>query len=239
MRYEKAIKLLEADASGKALCPAHADTRPSLSVRRGRNGSALIKCFAGCEYEDIIAALEEREQTPEISDRQRRELKERATHHADQAAVREIPYECRDVDGTLIAVHVRLENAKGEKIAVVWRQPDGTPGLGGRRLESLPLYGAELLQQYPKDTEITLCEGEKDTQALIDIGVPAVGTCCGASTIPSDDVLRCLVGRDIVLWPDNDDAGRRHMQRIAARLTVLNQQEEDQLCRNGSQHSDS
>src|SRR5689334_10984697 len=102
MRYEKAVKLLEADASGKALCPAHADSRPSLSVRRGRNGSALLKCFAGCEYEDIIAALEERKSAPMVSDRQLSELKARATQHAEQKVVREIHYECRDLDGRLI-----------------------------------------------------------------------------------------------------------------------------------------
>ena len=38
---------------------------------------------------------------------------------------------------------------------------------------------------------------------------------------PSDEVLRVLEGYDVVLWADADGPGRRHMQRIAARLTAL------------------
>ena len=67
-------------------------------------------------------------------------------------------------------------------------------------------------------------EGEKACNALLAKGIPADGTVCGAATIPSDAVLRVLVGRRIKLYPDNDDPGRRHMQRIAERLRVLTEE---------------
>jgi hypothetical protein len=41
----------------QALCPAHDDREPSLSVAEGEEGRALLKCFAGCETEDVVAAL--------------------------------------------------------------------------------------------------------------------------------------------------------------------------------------
>jgi hypothetical protein len=41
----------------KALCPAHDDREPSLSVSEGEDGRALIKCFAGCAFEDIVTAI--------------------------------------------------------------------------------------------------------------------------------------------------------------------------------------
>lgn len=40
-----------------ARCPAHDDRTPSLSVRAGERGEAWFRCFAGCDYEAIIAAL--------------------------------------------------------------------------------------------------------------------------------------------------------------------------------------
>ena len=40
-----------------ALCPAHADRNPSLSVAEADDGKLLIKCFAGCDATDIVAAL--------------------------------------------------------------------------------------------------------------------------------------------------------------------------------------
>jgi putative DNA primase/helicase len=40
----------------KCLCPAHADHNPSLSVRDG-DGALLVRCFAGCDPRDVLAAL--------------------------------------------------------------------------------------------------------------------------------------------------------------------------------------
>jgi hypothetical protein len=42
----------------QALCPAHGDHEPSLSVAAGEDGRALLNCFAGCSTEDIVAALD-------------------------------------------------------------------------------------------------------------------------------------------------------------------------------------
>jgi hypothetical protein len=40
-----------------ARCPAHQDRSPSLSVSEGRDGQALVHCFAGCTAEDVVGAL--------------------------------------------------------------------------------------------------------------------------------------------------------------------------------------
>ena len=39
-----------------ARCPAHDDRVASLSVGMGSDGRALVKCFAGCDTKDIVAA---------------------------------------------------------------------------------------------------------------------------------------------------------------------------------------
>ncbi|MGB5159992.1 MAG: DNA primase [Thermoanaerobaculia bacterium] len=40
-----------------ALCPAHEDRRPSLSVREGDDGRALLYCFAGCGAVEVLDSL--------------------------------------------------------------------------------------------------------------------------------------------------------------------------------------
>lgn len=40
-----------------ARCPSHEDRNPSLSVSEGRDGRALVYCFAGCSIKEIVAAL--------------------------------------------------------------------------------------------------------------------------------------------------------------------------------------
>jgi hypothetical protein len=47
----------ELNGSWKALCPAHDDTEPSLSISEGDDGRALLKCFAGCALPEIVSAL--------------------------------------------------------------------------------------------------------------------------------------------------------------------------------------
>ena len=42
-----------------ARCPAHDDRQPSLSIRNGKR-RVLVRCHAGCEQRDVIAALKER-----------------------------------------------------------------------------------------------------------------------------------------------------------------------------------
>lgn len=41
-----------------ALCPAHQDSTPSLHVSVGEKGKILLKCFAGCDVWQVLAAAE-------------------------------------------------------------------------------------------------------------------------------------------------------------------------------------
>lgn len=44
-------------ANWQARCPGHDDSDPSLSIGEGRDGRVLLKCWAGCTAEKIVAAL--------------------------------------------------------------------------------------------------------------------------------------------------------------------------------------
>ena len=51
------LQAVRSSGAGRmALCPAHADKSPSLSVRED-NGRILLHCFAGCSVEAICAAI--------------------------------------------------------------------------------------------------------------------------------------------------------------------------------------
>ncbi|MET9425625.1 phage/plasmid primase, P4 family [Streptomyces sp. NPDC006540] len=47
----------EADGGYLALCPAHGDSRPSLRIWRGDNLQVRFTCRAGCDNDDVIAAV--------------------------------------------------------------------------------------------------------------------------------------------------------------------------------------
>ena len=40
-----------------ALCPAHDDRRPSLSIREADDGRVLLTCWTGCGASEIVSAL--------------------------------------------------------------------------------------------------------------------------------------------------------------------------------------
>lgn len=58
---EKLVANLGAKKAGAgswlAKCPAHNDSRPSLSLRAGRTRAVVVKCFAGCSQAEVISAL--------------------------------------------------------------------------------------------------------------------------------------------------------------------------------------
>jgi putative DNA primase/helicase len=49
-----------AGATWMARCPVHDDRSPSLSINAGKDGKVLVRCHAGCDQRDLIAALQAR-----------------------------------------------------------------------------------------------------------------------------------------------------------------------------------
>lgn len=137
-----------------------------------------------------------------------------------------------DPDGQHVATHKRFDQDDGSKV-VAWYRPDGSKGLGGRTLKSLPLYGIHRAAESRGVPVLT--EGEKAADALrgaVGSQYLVLGTVTGAASTPGSTVLEPvaahatdhLVKSPVYLWPDNDDEGRRHMQRIAEALVTLGAQ---------------
>jgi len=203
-----------------------------LSVARGNGSGPLIKCHAGCATADVLAALDlswsdllpprgPRQPAAGKASRATAEARRAASDKSDSSAstgktiISE--YCIRDTAGDLVAVHVREDLPGGGK-RFRWELPDGTLGLGGRPVSSLPLFGSERLKDLDPDQAVIVTEGEKVASVIVSAGIPAVGTVTGASGTPGDEALRPLLGRQVYLWPDNDPPGIEHMRRIAEAL---------------------
>lgn len=180
-----------------AQCPAHEDTHASLGIKE-RDGKILVHCFTGCTPEAVISAVG---------------LTWQDLFATNGAAP---TYNIRDYSGTLRAIHRRRDEGKGKTFS--WSQPDGSNGLNGTPVSELPLYGADRVTSWDMDRPVVVAEGEKAALALMAAGLQAVGTVCGAATTPSDDVLAVLTANDVVLWPDADEAGQKHMAAIGIKL---------------------
>ena len=145
-------------------------------------------------------------------------------HGSSVSAATTTVYVLRDHAGNVVAEHRRHDappslsdaGAARKKTFTFWR--DGRPGLAGLSVEDLPLYGVEALSSLPDGSAVVVTEGEKAGDALRSRDLLAVGTATGAAKAPSVASLCPLARLDVVLWPDNDDPGRSHMERLAGRL---------------------
>jgi len=210
MQLHEFVSLLEAkglkprqlpNGQWLAHCPAHDDKEPSLSFTESE-GRILLHCFAECTIDAICTALG-------IS------TKDLRTDHSFE---RRVVYEVCDPNGTLVALHERIER-EGRK-TFVWRHPDGRKAQGDLKVADLPLYGVHRLKESAEF--VVVVEGEKCAEALWSVGIPAVAT-YGATCNPADEPLKQVIDRaqTIFLWSDNDEAGRRHMERLGKRLLEL------------------
>lgn len=204
---EKVLEALQnvAEKSGKyeAFCPAHGDEKTRhLTVSLGDGGKVLITCHKGCATQAVLDAM----------NLDFRDLFPRPITKGDRTA-----YRIWDHKGKKIATHHRRDNSSEDK-TVWWTDANGKPGLGDRKGESLPLYGASAISRLPHGTHVVLCEGEKATDALTQHNIPAAGTVTGAAGTPCDESLAVLRGHKVILWADADPQGIKHMQRIGKHL---------------------
>jgi DNA primase len=56
----KALGGHRAGATWMARCPVHDDRSPSLAISAGKDGKVLVRCHAGCDQRELIAALQKR-----------------------------------------------------------------------------------------------------------------------------------------------------------------------------------
>lgn len=94
-------------------------------------------------------------------------------------------------------------------------------------VRQVPYRLPELLQAVRDGQTIYIAEGEKDVDALWREGIAATTNAGGSGKWP-EGLSEHFAGADVVILPDNDEAGRKHaghiargLQRIARRLRVL------------------
>ncbi|MFO8006213.1 MAG: DUF3987 domain-containing protein, partial [Candidatus Brocadiia bacterium] len=204
-----------------ARCPAHEDHNPSLSVGRGRDGRALVKCHAGCAMADVLSAVG-LSKSDLFTDSRSRWDSPPGTRHSVRNAAKNAgwpgrivaEYDYTDGQGNLLFQVVRLE-PKGFR----QRRPDGN-GNWTWYVDGTPrvLYHLPDLLAADPSAWVFVVEGEKDADALAEIGLIATTNPGGANSWGhlSDD--SALHGRRVAIVPDRDRPGGRHAQDVAARL---------------------
>lgn len=186
-----------------ALCPAHDDRMPSLSICE-RDGRILINCHAGCTAEAVCKAAGI-EMSDLFSDNGR------SIKPAKKVAKTIVAtYDYRDEKGTLLFQVCRFDPK-----AFSQRRPDGQGGWI-HNLDGVPrvVYRLSEVNHAP---QVLVLEGEKDVETARSLGF--VGTCNpGGAGKWRPEFVDKLAGKEIIIIPDADEPGRKHGQQVAVSL---------------------
>lgn len=188
-----------------ALCPGHDDNNPSLSIKQGTDGRVLLKCYAGtgCSLDQICLALGIKKAdlfTPKA---------QKANGKKKIVAV----YSYVDEQGQLLYQAVRTE-PKG----FFQRVPNGKGGWnykldGVRRVP----YKLPELHASKQGATVFIAEGEKDVERLCFLGL--IATCnVGGAGKWLDEYSAFMNDRHVIILPDNDEPGRKHVLQVARSL---------------------
>lgn len=171
-----------------ARCPAHDDHVASLSINDGREGGLVVKCHAGCETADVMAAL----------GLTMRDL-------AGEPHVVEV-YDYVDDNSNLLWSVERWANPK------TFRCRPGLPPVADR-----VLYRADWLRWARENEEaatVYVVEGERDAERLAALGLISTTNVGGAGSWLAHYAQQ-VKGCHVVIIADNDKPGRAHARDAA------------------------
>lgn len=237
-----------------ALCPAHADSKPSLRISEGDDGRALLTCRANCPTDKIIGKIgltlaelfpamptkakpkKRAVQAPKarpatVRKSKVKELSANEITEATRAAKSLFPkssfgkfklsalHPYRRADGSVWCWRWRFEHPTEDKEigpfhfdGSQWVAREPKAPRAGKPLYRLP-------EALASDGPVFVVEGEKCADALAALGI--VATTSGSSSTAKGADWNSLAGREIRIWPDNDDAGDRYAAEVAAKLEDL------------------
>ncbi|OJH30536.1 Regulatory protein RepA [Armadillidium vulgare] len=119
-----------------------------------------------------------------------------------------------DENNQVIVIVYRYDPPEGKKEY----RPFDVKELRFKEPDVRPLYN---IPGILKSDKVVLVEGEKCAEALIEQGITATTAMFGSNASPDKTDWTPLKGKHIVIWPDNDEAGKRYAENAAKKLSDL------------------
>ncbi len=189
------------------LCPSHKDTHPSARYHPEKQTWYCDVCHIGSGMMDLARRLD-------IPVPERRNSRGARKQRESKRIV--AIYDYRDEAGTVLFQTVRYDPKDFRQ-----RRPDGKGGhVWNLDSTRLVLYRLPELAAAGQGASVYIVEGEKDADNAAKAGILATTSPLGAGKW-RDEYADLLRGRQAVILPDNDDAGRAHAEKIARSLFGL------------------
>lgn len=222
-------RVRESGTGWTARCPAHDDTNPSLTVSVG-DGKLLVHCHAGCSIDAVLEAVGLDRSFlagrcgstgSGAGDRDApgwERTSDAAAYLAKKLnAVVEAIYDYPGADGTVQFAVARLRTTDDKTFRPLNRR-GGRWYIGDPTDRLLPLFR---LPQIMSEPAVLLVEGEKCVLQAEALGTAATTSAHGAKSSTKSDWTTIAMKR-VIVWPDNDAAGRRYAEAAVGILRQVN-----------------
>lgn len=234
MKFESILKHFTfinriGDGRFMALCPAHRDKNPSLSISQGSNGRTVLNCLAGCKTEDVLKAvgLEMKDLFPNDQTEKIKDVKTGCTFQTyikakkvPESFLRGLGIDQGFYMGKPCLV-IPYFNENGNQAAVRYRTGlNGNDKFRWRKGAKPCLYGLNKLSDYNKSA-VFLIEGESDCHTLWFNGIQALGL-PGANNWREDRDAPILNKFDTVYVIIEPDAGGKAVLRWMKSSAIKN-----------------
>lgn len=237
----RTLRLSRAGRELKGLCPFHAEKTPSFTVN---DEEGFYHCFGCGAHGDVFdwlkqnQGLDAKEAAESLGyknghtapnghgssvDLWSPGIPPEGEPEPDLTAFDHV-YRYTDSDGRLLRLIARKNetaSARKQFVPFTWGILEGNVGWH-RRHSSAPrsLYGLSRLEESP-DGLAVICEGEKAADAAYALlSLPCLTWSGGTSSVHQND-WRSLAGRDVVIWPDNDQPGHKAAEELRAILAPI------------------
>jgi len=246
--FDRALEALGVRQKGKsASCPWHHDNNPSASILEAADGTLRIFCHV-CRRSGDVFDLREQAGAAPVAD-QLRAL--RVDTRAPRRTVMPNPpsrvlnapkvYPELDVISAMLGgaggigrIVSSYEYVNPDSMAIelvvfrIAQHTDGkktfrqaSPCAGGWKCEApskpWPLYRRAEIRAAPR---VVVVEGESCVDTLEALGIAATTSPCGAGKAEHAD-WRPLADKEVILWPDHDASGAKHMEDVRRILEGL------------------
>lgn len=125
----------------------------------------------------------------------------------------------RDAQSRELGVVARYEKDGKKEVIPFFKKHGATFSIGAPDVPA-PLFGLDILAAQPNAT-VWIVEGEKCAQAIHRLAGVAVTSQGGSSAAAKAD-WSVLAGRDVVLWPDNDEPGQKYARDVRELCSTVN-----------------
>ena len=228
----------QTDDSYRMRCPAHSGANANLVLKLDGD-KVLAKCWsAACTFAEIAQAIVDQtglsiwiqkpDHRPQRNPIRKPEFLVASYRHARTGSLKHVYRLDHFVDEPCIALDINRRDLpcsdceSGEGCETKWRPPCPRRDVHKHVVSSGSADGYELLLFIPERSgidersPIVIVEGEKAATAVRDAGHIGASYPHGHGGV-EHTVYAAVNGRDVVLWPDDDDAGRSPLNALIER----------------------